>query len=287
MLSFVSKQPLGKGWSGDKKYVAADEKGNKFLLKISPPERQQGRQQLFAILKRLESMGVSMYRPVEQFSCPEGFCTVYEWVEGRDAREAVPLMTGQQQYAHGVHAGEMLRLIHSVPPPEDLPKWEEHFNAKIDRKIKMALDCREEMPGRELMIDFVNEHRYLLEGRPVTFQHGDYHEGNMLIDNSGRLVVIDFEGADFGDPWEEFNRIVWTAQLAPDMARGTLDGYFGGTIPDEFWPLLALYLLTTQLSSVPWAISFGADEVRKFQRQAREVMDWYKGMTRLVPTWYE
>ena len=287
MERFVSKYPLSKGWSGDKKFIAEDEKGNKFLLKISPIERKQGRQQLFAILQKLYAMGLSMYRPVEQFACDEGFCTVYEWVNGRDCRELLPKLSEAEQYAHGIHAGQMLRLIHSVPAPEGLPRWEEHFNAKIDRKIKMALACSEEMPGREAMIDIVNAHRHLLAGRPLTFQHGDYHEGNMLIDNTGKLVVIDFEGADFGDPWEEFNRIVWNAQIAPAMARGMLDGYFEGNIPEEFWPLLELYLLTNQLSSVPWAVSFGVDEVRKFQRQVREVIDWYDGFTRCVPKWYK
>ena len=143
MKRFAELRPFDKGWSGDKKYTAADETGGKFLLKICPEENRPGRQQLFAILKKLESSGLSMQTPVEQFSCPEGFCTVYRWVEGEELRSALPAYSPDWQYGLGFRAGEMLKLIHSVPAPDGLPAWEARFNAKIDRKIKMAKDCAE------------------------------------------------------------------------------------------------------------------------------------------------
>lgn len=53
----------------------------------------------------------------------------------------------------------------------------------------------------------MESNRYLLEGRPQTFQHGDYHVGNMIITKSRELGIIDLNRFDYGDPWEEFNRI--------------------------------------------------------------------------------
>ena len=102
----------------------------------------------------------------------------------------------------------------------------------------------------------------------------------------GRLVVIDFDRFDFGDPWEEFNRIVWCAQASPRFAAGMVDGYFDGRVPEEFWRLLALYIVGNQLSSVAWAIPYGREQVDVMLRQARDVLDWYDGMRRIVPRWY-
>ena len=34
------------------------------------------------------------------------------------------------------------------------------------------------------------------------------------------IMVIDFNRNDFGDPWEEFNRIVWCAPNTPLFATG-------------------------------------------------------------------
>ena len=63
----------------------------------------------------------------------------------------------------------------------------------------------------------ITANRYLLKDRPQVYQHGDYHIGNMMIDHNGQLHVIDFNRNDYGDPWEEFNRIVWCAQKAPSL----------------------------------------------------------------------
>ena len=118
------------------------------------------------------------------------------------------------------------------------------------------------------------------------YQHGDYHIGNMMIDRNGQLHVIDFNRNDYGDPWEEFNRIVWCAQKSPLFASGMVNGYFDDNVPMEFWRLLALYISSNTLSSVYWAIPFGQDEVNTMLNQAKEVLSWYDNMRNPVPTWY-
>ena len=99
-------------------------------------------------------------------------------------------------------------------------------------------------------------------------------------------MIIDFDRFDYGDPWEEFNRIVWCAQAAPRFAAGMVDGYFDRSVPMEFWRLLALYISSNTLSSIPWAIPFGEEEVRKFLDQAAEILEWYDGMKNTIPSWY-
>ena len=120
----------------------------------------------------------------------------------------------------------------------------------------------------------------------IEYQHGDYHIGNMMIDQDGVLTIIDFDRDDFGDPWEEFNRIVWCAQAAPAFASGMVDGYFDGEVPMAFWKLLALYICSNTLSSLPWAIPFGEKEIETMKNQAKEVLDWYENMKNPVPRWY-
>ena len=108
----------------------------------------------------------------------------------------------------------------------------------------------------------------------------------MMVAADGTLTVIDFDRDDFGDPWEEFNRIVWSAQAAPSFAAGMVDGYFDGPVPMEFWKLLALYISSNTLSSLPWAIPFGEKEILVMRNQASQVLGWYDGMKNVVPAWY-
>ena len=65
-----------------------------------------------------------------------------------------------------------------------------------------------------------------------------------------------------------------------------VDGYFDGEIPEEFWRLLALYICSNTIGSLPWAIPFGEEEVRVMRRQAAAVLDWYDHMERIIPAWY-
>ncbi len=67
------------------------------------------------------------------------------------------------------------------------------------------------------MIDFVQANRHLLEGRPIAYHHGDFHTGNFLLGADGKLKILDFDRYDIGDPWEEFNRLIFTADLSPAL----------------------------------------------------------------------
>lgn len=108
----------------------------------------------------------------------------------------------------------------------------------------------------------------------------------MMIDNDGNLQIIDFDRDDNGDPWEEFNRIVWCVQKAPLFATGMVNGYFNNNVPMNFWRLLALYISCNTLSSVPWPIPFGQGEIDTMINQAKDVLNWYGNMKNPVPTWY-
>jgi len=122
--------------------------------------------------------------------------------------------------------------------------------------------------------------------RPRCYQHGDYHVGNMIILPDNTLSIIDFNRFDFGDPWEEFNRIVWSATISPHFATGQIIGYFGGRPPIEFFKLLAFYISSNTLSSISWAITFGEKETITMKNQARDVLSWFDNMNNPIPTWY-
>ena len=284
-LKFVSKESIDKGWSCDKKYRAVTADGKKYLLRITTFEKSASRADMFRMQQKVAALGISMCRPVEFGQCEEGVYIVQTWVDGIDAEAAMPYLADSAQYAHGLEAGRILKTIHSIPAPADQPDWETRFNDKINRKIRMYRECPQKFDGAEDLIAYIEANRHLLAGRPQCFQHGDYHIGNMMLEDD-KLVIIDFDRFDFGDPWEEFNRIVWCAQCSPLFASGIVNGYFDNQVPEAFWRLLALYISSNMLSSVPWAVPFGEKEVGTMLNQARDVLDWYQNMRNPVPSWY-
>lgn len=285
--SITARTAIDKGWSGELKYCVTTADGGKYLLRISPQERLERKAWEFDRMVEAAALGVPMCAPLEFGRSGEGVYSIQSWIEGEDGEAAISFLDSEAQYAYGVDAGRILAKLHTIPAPADVPDWERRFNAKIDRKIAMYQNCPLKYENGDAFLHYLGENRHLLSNRPQSWQHGDYHIGNMMLDARGRLTIIDFEKSDYGDPWEEFNRIVWCAQAAPAFAKGMVDGYFDGTVPMKFWRLLALYISSNTLGSLPWAIPFGDREIHVIREQAAAVLQWYHNMTNVVPTWYE
>ena len=286
--SIISKTLIDKGWSGDQKYCVTTADGNEYLLRVSAIDRLERKRREYEKMSEVALLGIPMCLPVEFGICEDGAYSIQSWIDGNDAEGSIMSMDSAAQYRYGLDAGRILAKIHTIPAPSDAPSWETRFNAKIDRKITMYEACELKYErGGDVFLEYIAENRHLLRGRPQSYQHGDYHIGNMMIDSDGVLTVIDFDRDDFGDPWEEFNRIVWCAQAAPAFASGIVDGYFDREVPMDFWKLLALYICSNTLSSLPWAIPFGEKEILVMRNQAAQVLEWYDGMTNVVPTWYQ
>ena len=286
MRAFTSKIPINKGWSCDTKYCVTDQTGTKYLLRITPQEKSASRADMFRMQQQAAALGIPMCQPIEYGECEEGVYALQSWIDGEDFEPVLPTLPETEQYAYGLQAGRILKKIHSIPAPEGMEDWESRFNRKIDRKLNMYAECPLKYEDGQKLIDFIEANRYLLKGRTQCFQHGDYHVGNMMLDQDNKLTIIDFDRYDFGDPWEEFNRIVWCAQSSPLFASGMVNGYFDDHVPEDFWRLLALYIAVNTISSLPWAMPFGQQEIDTMVNQEKEVVDWYDGMQRVVPEWY-
>lgn len=281
-------RPLTKGWSSDRKYYIETSDGAKQLLRISELSSYEQKKAEFAAMKRLAASSITLPQPLAWGLCNNGknVYLLLTWLEGEDAEVVLPTLDDEEQYRLGYAAGQMLRVIHSLPaPPEQLP-WEVRFRQKTERKINNYQACELQFSGSHRVIAYLQENMPLLGGRPQTFQHGDFHIGNMVIDDRLRLGIIDFNRSDYGDPWEEFNRITFCAEISASFASGRINGYFEDAVPDLFFRLLAFYIGSNLLSTLPWAIPFGPEEVATAFRQARNVLHWYNNFTTHIPNWY-
>lgn len=285
-MNFVKKEQIDKGWSSDKKYCVTDENGKQYLLRVSDIAQYNAKQFEFNMMKQVDSLGVPMCRPIEFGTCEDGVYSIQSWIDGEDAEQVMLGYSDTEQYAYGLESGRILRKIHSIPAPVTQQDWETRFSRKMYYKINKYNECPVKCENGQAFIDYINENSYLLKDRPQVYQHGDYHIGNMMMDHNGQLYIIDFNRNDYGDPWEEFNRIVWCAQKVPPFASGMVNGYFDDNVPLDFWKLLALYISSNTLSSVYWAIPHGQAEVNIMLNQASEILSWYDTMRNPVPTWY-
>ena len=202
--NIIEIEPIHKGWSEDKKFCAIKADGMKLLLRISAIEQFDRKKAEFEAMKELAARGIPMCQPIEFGICEEGVYSLQSWIDGDEAEDIIRLCSDTEQYVYGVQAGKILGLIHTIPAPDEQEEWASRFNRKIDRNIRRYTECEVHFEDDTEVIRHIQENRFLLEGRPQSFQHEDYHIGNMMLEN-GQLNIIDFNRFDYGDPWEEFN----------------------------------------------------------------------------------
>lgn len=266
---------LDKGWSQDLKFIA--ESDSKYLVRLTYSEKSMS----YDLLEQLsEKLLVS--KPVAYI---EGryFIEVYEWLEGKDIEYEIDRLPSQKQYTLGLEAGKVLKAIHDIEGPE--MDWYEKYSMKIERVIDKYRHCHVQMEKDEQLIQYLRDNTILLKGRPITFQHGDYHIGNMILTPDDRLGVIDFNRSSFGDPWEEFDRLTFTWQRSPFFTIGQLHGYFDD-VSDIFFRIMALYHALNAISGIQWAIPYGEADVEVMKENYRLTMDHYDDFTTFIPKWY-
>lgn len=278
---------IDKGWSNDKKYCVITDSDEYLLLRISDIKEYDIKEIEFNSLKLLDSINNIMSRPIEFGICNNGknVFMLLTWIKGEDADKKILSYSLEKQYQLGFEAGEILKKIHSISIKKN-NLWENRFNLKIDKKILTYEKCSVKFNGSEDIINYINKNRYLLKNRIECFQHGDYHLSNMIITEDDSIGIIDFNRFDYGDPWEEFNRITWCVDVSPEFASGRINGYFDNKVPLEFFKLLGLYIGSNQLSSVPWAINFGQKQIDVMLNQVKNVLRYYDNFKSIIPSWY-
>ena len=287
MKEYIKKEIISEGWSGDKKYKIMDKSGNVYFLRISHRDQFDKRKIEFDTMNRVMSLGVEICRPIEFGICEEGVYVIQQWINGKVLREIANTLSDVTAYSYGCKSGEALLKIHSIEAPANIAPWKERYGEKIEKKIKLYLNSSRKYKDGHVFLQYCEKNKELIENRPQCFQHGDFHTGNMMIDEHHQLIIIDFDRSDYGDPWEEFNRIVWCVQDNKEFARGLIDGYFKKEVPILFWKLLKLYISSNTLSSLPWALPYGEEQIKIIEKQADAILGWYDHDFRIdVPNWY-
>ena len=287
--SWVKIQPIIKGWSLDKKYYIENDIGEKLLLRISDISKYSSIHQDYEYIKSLAKLEINMPFPLDYGVCANNsyVYSLFTWVDGEDVESVLPNLSVTHQYEHGLKAGKILRKIHSIPAPLNQQNWETRFKNKIQQKLRNYAKCGIKIDHDTEFIKFIQENSSYLANRPQVLHHGDFHTGNLIISPEDIIGVIDFNRVDYGDPWEEFNRCIFSWRVSVPFTLGQIHGYFNNEVPDLFFRLMTLYIAANTVGSIHWAIPYGKNEIETMLTNAEKIFQWYNGFKTYIPLWYQ
>ena len=143
--------PINKGWSQDIKFFIKDNKGDKFLLRVSNIDLFEKKKLEYENLFLISKLGVTMSIPIEFGICNDRrmVYSLLTWLEGEEATDVIPTLTEAEQYEYGVKAGKILQKMHSIKPKEIKEPWESRYKRKIDIVIKAYKQCGNKIENEE------------------------------------------------------------------------------------------------------------------------------------------
>jgi serine/threonine-protein kinase len=285
---FFKIEPINKGWSSDKKYLATAADGKRYLLRVADIAAYDRKKTEFENMKRVAALDIPMQQPVEIGVCDNGQ-SVYQmltWVDGEEAREVLPFLPKTEQYVLGLQAGRILKRIHALSSTAPSDDWLNEYGIKIDRYIHNYQNGGHAFEGDSLFIDYLRQSRHLMSNRPMCLTHDDYHPGNMILGADKKLSLIDFQRLRMVEPYHAFSGLCFSAKYSPHFATGQIHGYFDGEPPEDFWRLLSLYLAAIAVNALPWSVPYGQGEIDFAYKQIADIMTWYDNFNCVVPSWY-
>ncbi len=152
-----------------------------------------------------------------------------------------------------IRLAELAGAIHSVPVdvlPDALPRpaTGDAMGEQIARWKSSADAHVEDLPIFRYVAAWLDAHRP--PPVPLGLVHHDFSTANMLVDDNGDLIIIDWELACIGDPREDLGYFKAYAQAAPpDLIDADVDGFCNryreitGYGEDQLNPAVMTYFL--------------------------------------------
>jgi aminoglycoside phosphotransferase (APT) family kinase protein/ribosomal protein S18 acetylase RimI-like enzyme len=280
---------LNKGWSYDIKYYLKTKDNQEYLLRLSDITNYKFKKEEYEILNKVYNLGIKTSTPIAFGVSNNGeiVFSLLSWIKGEEALEVITNYSEEQQYQFGLKAGEYLRKIHSIT-------YEKRTNENYElfmEKTKKRVENYKNSPVKHSfdLSDYVLKNAKLVKNTPKVLLHGDYHLGNMIIDENNDLCIIDFNRFDKGDPISEFNRLgTFSALTSPSFAKGQIDGYFNKRkVPLIFWKRLALYTAANCNFSLLWSLKYSQAEVEADLIRSKELYESFNEFKSPIPKWHK
>ncbi|WP_433164266.1 phosphotransferase family protein [Kribbella sp. CA-247076] len=190
--------------------------------------------------------------------------TVFTKLAGRPLSETVP---SDWRATYG-QLGELLAAVHRVGQPaygylvdrilDPLPDNTQYMRRQFAVKLKEFEDLGGDPGLHDKVQQYVEAHAGLLSNTgTAVLCHNDFHEGNVLVDETGRVTgFVDVENAIAADPLMDLAK-TQSYSIGDNTAKldGLLEGY--GDLPPDWRERTTLYRLYHALELWDWFASVG------------------------------
>lgn len=180
--------------------------------------------------------------------------------------------------ATSAELARLLRLVHSLPPPGDVPAWAplSDVRARVADAEELAADDRRFLLQRCAEVEErLRELEFVL---PPSLVHGDAHPGNVIVGEDGP-VLCDFDSSCVGPPeWDLIPLAVGRTRFRdPPGLYGELARHYGFDVTE--WDGFAVLRAARELKLTTSVLPIARSQPVVRRELARRLGDLREGRT--------
>ena len=278
--------PITKGFSDEKKYRITTD-SQTYLLRESHIQSYTKKQEEFNLMKIVHEAGVRCNEPIDIFAHEHQgkVYSLFHYLRGYDAEDNIARIPQPIQYDMGVHAGQDLKKINRLS--RDTHTWKHRKWKKHEYYLQQYTLHEYSFRHDEKVCAFIENHYNPVTSHPDFLQHDDFHLGNIIIDHTHYIGVLDFNRYDWGDPLHEFVKLEWfTWPISQEFVRGQVEGYFGDThISEDDCLQICVYLAMSIVSTIVWTLRFHPHTLPHIEKRMQAILEHYDYFGRITPDW--
>ncbi len=258
----------------------------KYFAKFSLPKRftQADIERFDAV--NAKAGNIVLYVPFVSIECSDigRQLNVYEWISGQNLRSKLALCSENDCCEYGYQAGQLLYSIHQLSFDSAMNSFD------VFNRLKSCLNYIDSSGftfGKAFEYRTYIESNYgiLLRNIPCSFVHMDYKPKNMILTESGRIVVVDLDSSCVGDPWLDFYNMSFSLYRSKELFNSLLiRGYFDDRIPDTFWKYFKVLSAFSLIQNTAWLLR--RNDLSYIRQIEDYLCDSYFSFDSLIPMWF-
>lgn len=279
---YLIVEKINSGASSVEKYKLY--KDNKYyLLRIFDARFMKSRYKALENMEKLLENGISVPKIYSKGLLNEkkGYALL-EWIDGISLEKKLTDIETEIQYGEVV-AKELLKM-HNINVPSKIIICD-RFIESFSKKLTKVLDLKIEKEGIILLRDYVMKHKNILkELKDNSIIHGDFHPGNIIIDNN-KPIFIDMDVCTISHPWEDLTSNACNMEF-PNFYSSVIENYFQNNIPIEFWKIYNLYGSLYILDYILYTLRTNGKSLIDGEHKLKEFLNFNNYFESDIPEWF-
>lgn len=282
--SWTQSTLIEYGWSGEEKYIILSN-NKKFLLRLLSPKQYYQQAEGIQLLKTCAKILPNIPRLINHGeTLNHNYYLLLTYIDGNNGMEEICKYSNDKQYSMGIRMGETIKKLHDSCTLKMNEEYKNILITKIYNSLNFyKLNKKKLLPLEDVEYQITNL-KEIINERPLTVLHNDFHLGNMII-NNGQISLIDFNRATLGDPFKEFDGIAWSVKYSAPFATGILDEYLKNKNIDEFFKIFRQYLALWQIQMMQFVEDQNDDEKREVLDLIQFTNGWFN-VHSFIPNWF-